>query len=117
MPAGQGGVRKAQTGNAFRWPAEDATMSGMTAFLIAVGGVSGGHFLADDAGQNRSAARKSTHDSSGTGTNGSSDGGSHGWSIFGWFSGDSSSSGNSGSSIDFGSGDSGGGDGGGGGRD
>jgi hypothetical protein len=112
MPAGQGGVRKAQTGNAFRWPAEDATMSGMTAFLIAVGGVSAVSFWLMTRGQNRSAVRKSTHDSSGTGTNGSSDGGSHGWSIFGWFSGDSSSSDNSGSSSDFGSGDSGGGGGG-----
>lgn len=88
--------------------------SGMTAFMVAVGGTSLVCYLLMNRAQNRKARRESAGgDASGMGSVDSSGGGS--WSLFG---SDSSSSHNSGSSSDSGSdGGGGGGDGGGGGGD
>ncbi len=90
--------------------------SGMTAFMVAVGGTSLVCFLLMNRGQDRKTRRESAGgDASGTGPGDSS---GDGWSLLSWFGSDSSSSDNSSSSSDF-SGDSGGGsgDGGGGGGD
>ena len=88
--------------------------SGMTAFMVAVGGTSLVCYLLMIRVQNRKTRRESAGgDASGMGSGDSSGGGS--WSLFG---SDSSSSHNSGSSSDSGSdGGGGGGDGGGGGGD
>jgi hypothetical protein len=88
------------------------TMSGMTAFLIAVSGVSLVCYWLMTRAQNRRAARGS---SDGPGADSTYSGGSDGWSIFSWFGGDNSSSHNPASSSDVGSSDGGGGGGGGGG--
>jgi hypothetical protein len=92
------------------------TMSGMTGFLIAVGGFSLICFWLMTRTQNIG-ARRSSYDGSGSDSSsysGSSSG--TGWSLSSWFGGDSSSSHNSGSSSDSGGGGGGGGgDGGGGG--
>ena len=88
--------------------------SGMTAFVVAVGGTSVICYLLMHRVQNRSARlERAGSDGSGTSTGSSGDG----WNLVSWFGGDSSSSDNSGTSCDSGSGDSGGGgcDGGGGG--
>ena len=88
--------------------------SGMTAFLVAVGGTSLICYLLNQV-QNRSARRQSAG-SDGSGNDVSYSSGGDGWNIFSWFSGDSSSSDNLGASGDSGGGsDSGGGDSGGGG--
>jgi hypothetical protein len=88
--------------------------SGMTAFVVAVGGTSVICYLLMHRVQNRS-ARPERAGSEGSGT--STGSGGDGWNLVSWFGGDSSSSDNSGTSCDSGSGDSGGGgcDGGGGG--
>ncbi len=92
-------------------------MSGMTAFLIGVGGVSMVCYWLMTRVQNRSARRSSTSDgpSNDYSYDSSSSGG---WNIAGWFSGDNSSSGTSGTSGSWDSGggadSGGGGDGGGG---
>ena len=88
--------------------------SGMTAFVVAVGGTSVICYLLMNRVQNRRVRRESAgSDGSSTSTGSSGDG----WNLVSWFGGDSSSSDNSGTSSDSGSGDSGGGgdDGGGGG--
>ena len=88
--------------------------SGMTAFVVAVGGTSVICYLLMHRVQNRSARlERAGSDGSGTSTGSSGDG----WNLVSWFGGDSSSLDNSGTSCDSGSGDSGGGgcDGGGGG--
>jgi hypothetical protein len=105
-PAGP--KRLSQCTNRERFPMAGtggATMSGMTAFLIAVGGVSAVSFWLLTRGQNRSTARKSSYDSSDTDASCTSEG----WSIFGWFGVDKFVHRHSGSSSDFSSGDSGGG--------
>jgi hypothetical protein len=80
--------------------------SGMTAFMVAVGGTSLVCFLLMNRGQARKTRRESAGgDASVTGPGDSS---GSGWSPASWFGGDSSSSHNSSSSSDF-SGDSGGG--------
>jgi hypothetical protein len=88
-------------------------MSGMTAFLIAVSGVSLVCYWLMARAQNRGAERRSSFDGDGADST-YSGGGSDGWSIFSWFGGDNSSSHNPASSSDVGSSDGGGGDGGGG---
>ena len=93
-------------------------MSGMTAFMVAVGGTSLVCYLLMSRAQARKTRRESAGgDASVTGPGDSSGGG---WSPVSWFGGDSSSSHNSSSSSDF-SGDrragGSGGDGGGGGGD
>jgi hypothetical protein len=90
--------------------------SGMTAFVVAVGGTSVICYLLMHRVQNRS-ARPERAGSEGSGT--STGSGGDGWNLVSWFGGDSSSSDNSGTSCDSGSADSGGGgcDGGGGGGD
>ena len=94
----------------------EGTMSGMTAFMVAVGGTSLICYLLMNRGQNRKTQRESAGgDASSAGPSGSSSG--DGWNLFSWFGSDSSSSDCSTSSSDS-SGDSGGGgDGGGGGGD
>jgi hypothetical protein len=90
--------------------------SGMTAFMVAVGGTSLVCFLLMNRGQARKTRRESAGgDASVTGPGDSS---GSGWGLTSWFGSDSSSSHNSSSSSDF-SGDSGGGggDSGGGGSD
>ena len=91
--------------------------SGMTAFMVAVGGTSLVCYLLMNRVQNRKTQRESAGgDTSGIGSGGSSSG--DGWNLFSAFGSDSSSSHNSGSSSDSGSdGGGGGGDGGGGGGD
>ena len=94
-------------------------MSGMAAFMVAVGGTSLICFLLMNRGQNRKARRESVSDGTYAGTGSSDSSSTDGWSLFSWGGGDSSSSSHdSGSSSDSG-GDSGGGggDGGGGGGD
>jgi hypothetical protein len=90
-------------------------MSGMTAFMIAVGGASLICYWLMNRVQNRSARRSPAGDGSDDGASYDSGGG---WHAFNWFGGDSSTSDNSGPSGDSSGGDSsGGGDGGGGGGD
>jgi hypothetical protein len=87
--------------------AQDTMTSGMTAFMVAVGGTSLICYLLMNRVQNRKTGRDSTGgDSSGTSSNGSS--GGDGWNPLSWFGNDSSSSDSSTSSSDSG-GDSGGG--------
>jgi hypothetical protein len=88
-------------------------MSGLTAFMIAVGGTSVICFLLMSRAQNRSATRSAAGDGSGDGAG--YDSGGDGGNAFSWFGGDNSTSNNSGPSGDSGGGDGGGGDGGGGG--
>jgi hypothetical protein len=90
------------------------TMSGTTAFLIAVSGVSLVCYWLMTRAQNRRAERRSSPDGPGADSTYSGGGSSDGWSIFSWFGGDNSSSHNPASSSDVGSSDGGGGDGGGG---
>ena len=97
-------------------------MTGMTGFLVAVGGVSLICYWLMTRVQNR-AARRSVYGGSGTDTSfgpGSSSSGA-GWSLSSWFGSDGSSSHDTGSSSDSGGGgggdSGGGGDGGGGGGD
>jgi len=87
-----------------------AMTSGMTAFLVAVGGMSVACYLLMNRAQNRGVRRQSAgnHGTS-TGT-----GSSAGWNLTSWFAGGSSCSDNSGTSCESSGGDSGG-DGGGGG--
>jgi len=91
-------------------------MSGMTAFLVGVGGVSMVCYWLMTRVQNRSTQRSSARD--GSSNDSTYDSGSGGWNIAGWFSGDNSSSGTSGTSGSWDSGggadSGGGGDGGGG---
>ena len=78
-------------------------MSGMTWFLFAVGGVSLIIYWMMTRAQNRSRARRSAYDGSGTDSNfGAAAAADDGWSLSSWFGGDSSSSHNSGSSSDSG---------------
>jgi hypothetical protein len=86
--------------------------SGMTAFMVAVGGTSLVCYLLMNRAQNRKARRESAGgDVSGMGPGDSSGGG---WNLLSGFGSDSSSSHNSGSSSDsVGDGGGGGGDGGG----
>ena len=73
--------------------------SGMTAFMVAVGGTSLVCFLLMNRGQARKTRRESAGgDASVTGPGDSS---GSGWSPASWFGGDSSSSHNSSSSSDF----------------
>ena len=110
---GRGGVVACTAGRGVTCPTRDDEMSGMTAFLIAVGGVSAGCYLLMMRADNIRARRGPAGDSSGS--NGGAIGATgDGWSLLSWFGGDTSPSGNSGSSGDFGGGDSGGGDSGGG---
>jgi hypothetical protein len=89
--------------------------SAMTAFAIAVGGVSLACFLLMTRAENRSSGRAS-RDGSGLDGGGYAEG--NGGSIFGWFGGDHSATDGSGSPVNGGGADSGGGgDGGGGGGD
>ncbi len=89
--------------------------SGMTAFLVAVGGTSLVCYLLMNRVQNRKPRRESAGgDASSMGPSDSS--GGDGWNLFSWFGSDSSSSDSSTSSSDSG-GDSGGGGGDGGGGD
>jgi hypothetical protein len=91
----------------------DFAMTGMTAFLIAVGGVSMICFWLMTRVQNRAARRaSSTADNA---DSGSYDSGSGSWNIASWFSSENCSSDSSGTSGASGSWDSGGSDGGGGG--
>jgi hypothetical protein len=89
--------------------------SGMTAFIMAVGGTSLVCYLLMNRVQNRKGRREGAGgDTSGIGPGDSS--GGDGWSPLSWFGSDSSSSDNSSSSSDSGGdGGAGGGDGGGGG--
>ena len=89
--------------------------SGITAFMVAVGGTSLICYLLMNRGQNRKARRESAGGDASTMSLGDSSGGD-GWNLLSWFGSDSSSSDSSTSSGDS-SGDSGGGggDGGGGG--
>ena len=88
-------------------------MSGMAAFMVAVGGTSLICYLLMNRVQNRKTQRESAgSDTSSIGPSGSSSG--DGWNLFSWFGSDSSSSDSSTSSSDSG-GDSGGGGGDGGG--
>jgi hypothetical protein len=88
-------------------------MSGMAAFMVAIGGTSLICYLLMNRAQNRKPRRESAGgDSYGTTSSASSDG--TGWNLFSWGGSDSSSSHDSASSSDSGGGD-GGGDGGGGG--
>ena len=65
--------------------------SGMTAFMVAVGGTSLICYLLMNRAQNRKTRRESAGgDASGTGSGDSSGGG--GWSLLSWFGSDSSSS-------------------------
>jgi hypothetical protein len=81
--------------------------SGMTAFMVAVGGTSLVCYLLMSRVQNRKTRRESTGgDASGIGSGDSSGGG--GWNLLSWFGSDNSSSDSSTSSSDS-SGDSGGG--------
>ena len=94
---------------------QDPMTSGMTAFMVAIGGTSLICYLVMNRVQDRKDRRESAGgDTSGIGSSGSS--GGDGWSPLSWFGSDSSSSDSSTSSSDSG-GDSGGsgGDGGGGG--
>jgi hypothetical protein len=96
---------------------QDPMTSGMTAFMVAVGGTSLICYLLMNRVQNRKDRRQSAGgDTSGIGPGDSS--GGDGWSLLSWFGSDSSLSDNSTSSSDSG-GESGGGggDGGGGGGD
>src|SRR6267154_1775991 len=97
-------------------PLRDFAMSGMTAFLIAAGGVSVICYWLMTRVQNRAARRDTTSTSNDYSydSGGSSCGG---WNIASWFSSDNSSSDSSSSSGASGGGDSGGSDGGGGGGD
>ena len=88
-------------------------MSGMAAFMVAVGGTSLICYLLMNRVQNRKTQREGAgSDASSIGPSGSSSG--DGWNLFSWFGSDSSSSDSSTSSSDSG-GDSGGGGGDGGG--
>jgi hypothetical protein len=89
-------------------------MSGMTAFMIAVGGTSLICYLLMTRVQNRSARRTGVA-GDGPSNGGGYDSGGDGWSVFSWFSGGHSTSDHCGGSSDSGGGDCGGGDGGGGG--
>jgi hypothetical protein len=82
---------------------KDFGMSGMTAFLVAVGGVSIIGYWLKTRVQNRSPRRSSASDGSSNDYSYNSGGG--GWNIASWFSSDNSSSDSSGAS---GSGDGGG---------
>jgi hypothetical protein len=85
-------------------PGTEGAMSGMTAFMVAVGGTSLVCYLLMNRAQNRKGRRESAGgDASGMGPGDSSGGGS-------WFGSDSSSSHNSGSSSDSGGDGGGGGD-------
>ena len=76
--------------------------SGMTAFMVAVGGTSLVCYLLMNRVQARKTRRESAGgDASGTGPGDSSGGG---WSLLSWFGSDSSSSHNSSSSSDSGGG-------------
>ena len=89
-------------------------MSGMMAFLVAVGGVSTICYWLMTRAEKRSIRRSSDASGSGFSFDSSSIGG---WTFANWFSSDNSSSDSSGSSSASGSWDSGGSDGGGGGGD
>ena len=90
--------------------------SEMTAFVIAVGGVSVACYLLMSRAERRGAKGQSSRD--GSASDGAGYGESNGGSIFGWFAGDHhSAADSSGNPVDSGDGcgsDSGGGDGGGG---
>jgi hypothetical protein len=95
-------------------PEAEGAMSGMTAFMVAVGGTSLVCYLLINRAQNRKARRESAGgDASSMGAGDSSGGG---WNLFAGSGSDSFSSHNSSSSSDSG-GDSGGGGGDGGGGD
>jgi hypothetical protein len=93
---------------------QDPMTSGITAFMVAVGGTSLICYLLMNRVQNRKSGRESAGGD--TPSIGSSDSSGGGWNLLSWFGSDSSSSDSSTSSSDSG-GDSGGGgvDGGGGG--
>src|ERR1700681_4045011 len=84
----------------FGRPSREHQMSGMTAFMIAVGATSLICYLLMSRVQNRSASRSSAGDGSGDGASYDS-GGGH---IFSWFGGDNSTSDKSGSSTASGGG-------------
>ena len=88
-------------------------MSGMTAFMVAVGGTSLVCYLLMSRAQARKTRRESAGGDSTSGDNSVGDG----WSLFSSSGSDSFSSHNSSSSSDFGGDSGGGGDGGGGGGD
>ena len=87
--------------------------SGITAFMVAVGGTSLVCYLLMNRGQNRKARRESAGGDASNMSSSDSSGGD-GWNLLSWFGSDSSSSDSSTSSGDS-SGDSGGGGGDGGG--
>jgi hypothetical protein len=83
---------------------QDTMMSGMAAFIVAVGGTSLICYLLMNRVQNRKTV--SSSGSSGSGDSSSADG----WNLFSWGSSDSSSYGSSSSSDGGGGGGGGGGD-------
>jgi hypothetical protein len=97
---------------------QDTMTSGITAFMVAVGGTSLACYLLMNRAQNRKSRRESAGGDSYSGPSASDGSGGNSWNPLSWFSSDSSSSHDSGWSSDFG-GDGGGsgGDSGGGGGD